>query len=395
MAIAESFVEAAFCGELIEIIVPAEAMTAPLSREGQTTALAGIEVVIAVIKYMGECEAIGGTKVIHDSLIPFITHIFLCMAFGSGCPTPIETVVVIIGFLCAFEVEVVGAIFTGHAAPSDIPASSSLIVFRNGITIGIIVIVFIDTVENGYAQRVAIGIDPRTGVGNGVVLAIAGAAEFPVEIDFVTGATEVGIADFDDADCAVRVRVAGTDGDDTGLLFHYVDFNDYIVFILGTREELHIHIFEVAQVVESFHGTASLEFIERLALLHLQFAKNDFVLCLFVAYELDVFDNAFGNIDMKDAIRGHLYIGDRNQHVTLFQIEIFDGFQLLIHLYEVQDTVLRYLHHVAKIVRSENGISGKFHIMHYRVRHQLVRKVYAFRYFAEVWTDLGEDAGAA
>ena len=216
-----------------------------------------------------------------------------------------------------------------------------------------------------------------------------------MEIDFVTGATEVGIADFDDADCAVRVRVAGTDGDDTGLLFHYVDFNDYIVFILGTREELHIHIFEVAQVVQSFHGTASLEFIERLALLHLQFAKNDFVLCLFITHELDVFDNAFRNIDVKNAIRGHLYIGDRNQHVALFQIEIFDGFQLLVHLYEVQDTVLRYLHHITEIVRGKNGISGKFHIMHYRVRHQLVRKVYAFRYFAEVWTDLGEDAGAA
>ena len=378
-------------------------MTAPLSREGQTTALAGIEVVIAVIKYMGECEAIGGTKVIHDSFFPRIFHIGIALIpilvivakFILGSAAPIEAIVVIIRFLCAFEVEVVGAIFTGHAAPSDIPASSSLIVFRNGITIGIIVIVFIDTVENGYAQGVPIGIDPRTGVGNGVVLAIAGAAEFPVEIDFVTGATEVGIADFDDADCAVRVRVAGTDGDDTGLLFHYVDFNDYIVFILGTREELHIHIFEVAQVVESFHGTASLEFIERLALLHLQLAKNDFVLCLFITHELDVFDNAFRNIDVKNAIRGHLYIGDRNQHVALFQIKVFNGFQLLIHLYEVQDTVLRYLHHVAKIVRSENGISGKFHIMHYRVRHQLVRKVYAFRYFAEVWTDLGEDTGAA
>ena len=216
-----------------------------------------------------------------------------------------------------------------------------------------------------------------------------------MEIDFVTGATEVGIADFDDADCAVRVRVAGTDGDDTGLLFHYVDFNDYIVFILGTREELHIHIFEVAQVVESFHGTASLEFIERLALLHFQFAKDDFILCLLIAHELDVFDDTFGNIDVKDATRSHLYIGDRNQHVALFQVEIFDGFQLLIHLYEVQDTVLRYLHHVAKIVRGENGISGKFHIMNHRVRHQLVRKVYAFRYFTEVRANLGEDTGAA
>ncbi len=216
-----------------------------------------------------------------------------------------------------------------------------------------------------------------------------------MEIDFITGAAEVRIADFDDADSTIGVRVAGTDGDDAGLLLNHVDFDDYIVFIVFARQQLHIDIFEVAQVVQSFHRTAGLEFIERLALLHLQFAEDDFVLRLFIAYQLDVFDDAFRNINMKDAVRSHLYVGDGNQHVALFQIEIFDGFQFLIHLYEVQDAVLRYLHHIAEIVRGENRISGEFYAVNHRIRHQLVRKVYAFRYFAEVRTNLREYAGTA
>lgn len=70
VTIAKPLVEAAFCRELVEIIVAAKAMSAPLGREGDAAALAGIEVVVAVIEDMREGEAVRGTKIIIDSATP-------------------------------------------------------------------------------------------------------------------------------------------------------------------------------------------------------------------------------------------------------------------------------------------------------------------------------------
>lgn len=67
MAAAQVLVETAFRGELVEVIVPAQSMAAPLSCEGKSVALAGVEVVVAVIEYMGEGEAVGSTEVIPNS----------------------------------------------------------------------------------------------------------------------------------------------------------------------------------------------------------------------------------------------------------------------------------------------------------------------------------------
>lgn len=146
-------------------------------------------------------------------------------------PLPLKSVMVVVGFLGGLEIEVVGAVFIGYVAPGEVPALPSLIVFGDFMALGIIVIVFVDTVENGAAQRVAVIIDPGMGVGNGVVLAVPCAAEFPVEIDLVAGAAEVGITQFHDTYGTVGIGVAGTYGDDTGLLFNHIDFDDYIMFI--------------------------------------------------------------------------------------------------------------------------------------------------------------------
>ena len=164
-----------------------------------------------------------------------------------------------------------------------------------------------------------------------------------MEIDFIACAAEVRITELDDADRTVRVRVAGADSDDTGLLLDNVDFDDDIVFIFFAGEQLHIDIFEVAQIIESFHGAACLEFIEGLALLHLEFAEDDFVLRLIIADELDIFDDTFGNMNFQDALRRHFHIRDGDEHVALLEVGIFDLLELLVHEDEVQDAALRHL----------------------------------------------------
>lgn len=70
VTIAKALVEAAFCRELVEIIVTAKAMPAPLGREGDAAALAGIEVIVAVIEDVREGEAVRGTEIIIDSATP-------------------------------------------------------------------------------------------------------------------------------------------------------------------------------------------------------------------------------------------------------------------------------------------------------------------------------------
>lgn len=342
VTIAEALVEAAFCRKLVEVIVTAEAMSAPLGGEGDTAALAGIEVIVAVIEDVREGEAVRGTEVLHDGFVPVIAIVFL-MFLVDFCAPPIKTVMVIVFFLRTFKGEVVRAIFTILTSPSEIPAASSLIVFCNGIPVRIIVIVFIDAVEDGSTEGVTVGIDPRAGVGDGIVLTVAGTAEFPVEIDLIACAAEVRITELDDTDRTVRVRVAGTNRDDTGLLLDDVDLDDDIVFIFFAREQLHVDIFKVAQIIKPFHRAACLEFIEGLALLHLEFAEDDFVLRLIIADELDIFDNTFRNMDLQDALWRHFHIRDGDEHVALLEVGIFDLLELLVHKDEVQDAALRHL----------------------------------------------------
>lgn len=70
VTIAKALVEAAFCRKLVEVIVTAEAMSAPLGGEGDAAALAGIEVIVAVIENVREGEAVRGTEIIIDSATP-------------------------------------------------------------------------------------------------------------------------------------------------------------------------------------------------------------------------------------------------------------------------------------------------------------------------------------
>lgn len=157
---------------------------------------------------------------------------------------------VIVFFLRTFEGEVVRAIFAILTSPGEVPAASSLIVFCDRITVRIIVIVFIDTVEDGSTEGVTVGIDPRAGVGDGIVLTVAGTAEFPMEIDLIACAAEVRITELDDTDRTIRVRVACPHSDDTGLLLDDVDLDDDIVFIFFAWEQLHVDIFKVAQIIK-------------------------------------------------------------------------------------------------------------------------------------------------
>ena len=277
-------------------------------------------------------------------------------------------------------------------APGKVPALSPLIVFCDFMALGIVVIVSVDTVENGGPQGVAVGINPGPGVGNGVVLTVTGAAEFPVEVHLVTGTPEVRISQFHDTDSTIGIGVAGTDSDDTGFLFNHIDFNDYVMLIFLARQELHIDVFEVAGIVEPFHTAAGKEFIKGLTLLQFHFPKDDLILCLIIADDGEIFHYPFGNIHMENTVRRNLNVRNRNEHVSLLEVHILDFLQLLVHQDEIQHAVLGNIHDGLQVITGKNRISRKCHIMDYGVRSQLVRNAHAFRYFRKGRGNLGEYA---
>ena len=234
MAVSKSFVETSFCCKFIEIIIAAKAMAAPLCCERNSAALAGIEVIVSVIKYMGEGKAVRGSKVIHDSFVPvrimIISYIVLSQIFVHNFSS-FEAVMIIIRFFGTFEIEVVRSVFVGNMTPCQIPAFSAFIIFCYFVPVGIIVIVFINTVEYGCTQRVSVIIDPGSGIGKSIVLAIACTAEFPMQIDLIASTSEIGIAQFNNTYCAISIRITGTYSYDTCFLFNDIDFNDDIMFI--------------------------------------------------------------------------------------------------------------------------------------------------------------------
>ena len=242
MSITESFVKTPLRGELVEVIISAKSVSAPLCRKGQTSALAGIEVIITIIIYMGKCQAVRPAEIIKDSFSPF------CFCSGSlfaRTTSPLESVFIIIGFLYGFKVQIIGAVFITDTPPGKIPSFSSLIIFCNGITICIIIIIFIDPVENRSTQGITVGIDPWLRIGQLIIFTMPCSAKFPVKIYFITSSAEIGISQFENTDHAVRIGVPRPDSNNPGLLFNNINFYRYVMVSFRTGKKLHIYIFKI------------------------------------------------------------------------------------------------------------------------------------------------------
>ena len=77
-----------------------------------------------------------------------------------------------------------------------------------------------------------------------VLVGIRIAAEFPADIDLIARTAQVRFSQAEDADQAVGVRITGTDGDRTCLLFGDVDFDDDVFGIALTRQEADVDVFK-------------------------------------------------------------------------------------------------------------------------------------------------------
>ena len=136
----------------------------------------------------------GPAEIIKDSFSPFC---FCSGSFFARTTSPLESVFIFIGFLYRFKVQIIGAVFITDTPPGKIPSFSSLIIFCNGITICIIIIIFINSVENRSTQGITVGIDPWFRIGQLIIFTMPCSAKFPVKIYFITGSAEIGISQFE------------------------------------------------------------------------------------------------------------------------------------------------------------------------------------------------------
>ena len=149
-----------------------------------------------------------------------------------------------------------------------------------------------------------------------VLVAIRVAAEFPADIGLVARTAQVRFSQAEDADQAVRIGVAGTDGDRTGLLFGDVDFDDDVFGIALARQEADVDVFKIARVVNTLDTAAGSVLVEDIALLHAQFTHDDLILGLGIAAEIDIFDARFRNGNVQNAFVVEADIGDAAHHIT-------------------------------------------------------------------------------
>ena len=149
-----------------------------------------------------------------------------------------------------------------------------------------------------------------------VLVGIRIAAEFPADIDLIACTAQVRFSQAEDADQAVRVRITGTDGDRTCLLFGDVDFDDDVFGIALARQEADVDVFKIASVVNTLNTAAGRVLVEDIALLHAQLTHDDLILGLGIAAEVDVFDTRFGNGNVQCPFVVEADIGDAAHHIT-------------------------------------------------------------------------------
>ena len=234
-------------------------------------------------------------------------------------PIAIVITAIVIGVFrpLRFQSDVVADVFAADAAVRDVEAIGPAVVFSDGIAFFIVVVVFRFAVENAEADGVAGVVEVRMGIREDVVLVgIRIAAEFPADIGLIACTAQVRFSQAEDADQAVRIGVAGTDGNRPGLLFRDVDFDDDIFRITLARQETDVDVFKITRIVYALDTAAGSILIEDIAFLHTQFTHDDLILGLRIAAKVDIFNARFGNSNVQSPFVVEADIGDEAHHIT-------------------------------------------------------------------------------
>ena len=139
------------------------------------------------------------------------------------------------------------------------------------------------------------------GIGENIVLVGIGfAAKFPLDADLIACTAQVRFAQTQDTYQAVRIGIAGADGNGTCFLFYDVDFNDDVLGVFLARQKADVYVFKVARIIDALNASAGNFAVKYVALLETQFAENNLITGLRIAPQGNVFYMDFGNADVKN-----------------------------------------------------------------------------------------------
>ena len=254
MLAAYFIVQTVFKSQFIVIEVAAQAVAGNGCRIGNPLAPGRIIDIIAVIEDVGPGQAVGAAEVVVQIVAIFGRQGRVILPFA----VVIAAVVIGVFRPLRFQSNVVADVFAADAAVSNVEAIGPAVVFSDGIAFFIVVVVFRFAVENAETDGVAGVVEVRMGIRENVVLVgVRIAAEFPADIGLIACTAQVRFSQAEDADQAVGVRVTGTDGDRTGLLFGDVDFNDDVFRIALARQATVIVIASKIGIFPRIRITAS------------------------------------------------------------------------------------------------------------------------------------------
>ena len=90
--------------------------------------------------------------------------------------------------------------------------------------------------------------------------------------------------------------------------------------LFRTGQKLHIDIFKESQIVQTLHTPAGSKFVERLTFFITQFTENDVIFRFIIAFNGNVFNDAFCQIDLQHAFLRNFYILHRIQKISLLKV---------------------------------------------------------------------------
>ena len=120
-------------------------------------------------------------------------------------------------------------------------------------------------------------------------------------------------------------------------MFQNIDFNDYIIRILVTRQHTNIYIIKEAKVVYAFYRTTYQEFIERFTFLLNEFTSNNFIACFLVTSRNDILYNAFYDMNMKHTLVIYTNTVNVGQHIAITSICCINTLNFLAYIYGVKN----------------------------------------------------------
>ena len=295
----------------------------------------------------------------------------------------------LIDIITVFKRDVVADKFImSSAAKGNFLTATFFVVTGNFIAVDIVIGIFVGNIVKVNGSTGFLVIQPGAGIAEVIVLVIL-AAELPAQVNLVTDTAEVLIADGNHAYKAVSIAVACADTEGAGIHFNYGNFY-FNTVRLTARIQLNVNVFKIAQVIYALHTAAGSLGIERLTFFQLHFTGNNIILGFYVALNLEAFNNAFVDSNLQSTVLFHMHVGNTRQDVTVGTVFLFQLLYAFIDILQISDFALLQVKEACNSLLVQYSVAFNFSLLVYRVFHNMVNYLYAFRYRLEFRTQVIE-----